>query len=88
MNSAQREFFRLALLRVLSANKSGRALGAPALSVLVGEFGFSPRAEEVTAALEYLEAIGAIHRQQQTISPENAGWKITDAGSIILERQG
>jgi hypothetical protein len=43
MNAEQQQLFDEAILRVLDRNESTFGMGATALQVLVGEFGFSPR---------------------------------------------
>lgn len=88
MNAASRELFRIALLRVMESNKTRRGLGAQALALLVGAFGFSPSAEDLQAALEYLEGKGFIYSPAKTLTPESRTWLITDAGQIALENHG
>ncbi len=88
MNAQQRELFRLALLRVLENNQTGRGLGAQALKLLVGAFGFTPSESAIDEAIEYLEGKGFIYSPAKSITPESRTWRITDAGLIALENHG
>lgn len=89
MNAQQRELFRLALLQVLEANHTERGLGAQALQLLVGAFGFrAPAVEDIRAELQYLADKGFITAASKSISPENKNWRITAAGRDELASQG
>lgn len=89
MNAQQRELFRQALLRTLEANESGRGLGAQALQVLVGAFGFSmPPLDDVKREVAYLEDKTFVAVVGKAISPENKTWRITAAGRDELAAHG
>lgn len=89
MNAQQRELFRLALLRVLEANNTERGLGAQALQLLVGAFGFAmPALPELRAEIQYLADKGLVEPVGKAISPENKCWRITAAGRDELAQHG
>lgn len=88
MNPEQRELFRLAILRVLDANNTRFGLGRSAIAHTTGIFGFpSPKTEELTAALQYLEGKKLIYEVLKGISPENQAWKITAEGTDFVAQQ-
>lgn len=89
MTAQQRELFRLALLRVLEANNTERGLGATALQLLVGAFGFPmPDIREIRSEIDYLADKGFVAAVGKAISPENKNWRITAAGRDELAQQG
>ena len=88
MTAADRELFRLAILRVLDANRTRFGLSPAAIRIHVQQFGFGPKPEDVQAGLDYLEGKGFVFVPSKAISPENQTWKITDAGEIELEKHG
>lgn len=90
MNAAQEQLFDEALLRVLDRNISQFGLGAAALQVLVGEFGFTPALELVQRRLDYLcdEKIGYVAEVNKKANRANRAWKITADGTDHLRAKG
>lgn len=89
MNAAQRELFRIALLRVLEANGTTRGLGVQALQIFIGAFGFrTPDLETLLGEMRYLEDKGFVTIVGKAISPENKCWRITATGRDELAEQG
>ncbi len=80
MSPEQRELLRLALLRVMDANQTGRGLGAGSLTFLIGRFGASASIEEINAELVYFADKGFVTAVQKAISPELTAWRITAEG--------
>ncbi|MDB6123207.1 MAG: hypothetical protein JWQ71_2200 [Pedosphaera sp.] len=71
MSPEQRELFRIALMRVLDANGASRfGLGAPALAMLVAQFGFHVTPDQVIRAFWAEEYAGYDPRfQREAIAP-------------------
>ena len=91
MTAEQTELFHVSLLRVLDRNSTQFGLGANALQVLVGEFGFTPTKEQVIEAMDYLEdsAIGFVATVQKgNFNPAARTWKKTALGTNELRRRG
>jgi hypothetical protein len=92
MNAEQQQLFDEAILRVLDRNESTFGMGATALQVLVGEFGFSPRdPAEVTRRLEYMadaEIAFVAPVSKGQFNPANRTWRITARGTNHLRSRG
>jgi hypothetical protein len=88
MNAQQREYLRLALLRVLDANATRFGLGVTALASLVRVDGCQPTDGEAELELAYLEDKGLIVRLDKPISPENPVWRISALGRDLLAERG
>ena len=91
INREMQENFQVALLRVLEANTSRFGLGVPALSLLVNQYGFTPKAEEVVSAMDYLEdaengLVRSVEKGQ--MHPANRAWKVTAKGTNWLRERG
>ena len=89
MNAAQKELFRLAVLRVFDANRTRFGLGLEAVRHLAGLFGFVfPDREDTAEAIDYLARKQFLAETPKPISPENRVWRITEAGIAFLDEQG
>jgi hypothetical protein len=88
MSSQQKELFRLAVLRVFSANKTRFGLGPEAICHLVAVFGFpSPGLEPTADAIDYLARKQFLEEVGKPISPENRVWRITSTGIGFLDER-
>ena len=88
MNPESQEYFRKAILNVLSANPSRRGLPSSAIAHHLGMFGFpSPRTDDLLDALDYLERRdpALVEQALKVISKENKAWRITPAGEAFLD---
>lgn len=91
MTPHQEQLFDEAILRVLDRNISQFGLGASALQVLVGEFGFSPKStDEVVRRLDYLTdpKIDFVTEVKLGHHKANRSWKITAEGTDHLRSRG
>lgn len=90
MKPEQREIFREDLLRILEDRASDRfGLGAKAIRVFLGEYGFrNTPIEDITAELQYLQDKGFVAIVGKQISPENTSWRITADGRDFLASKG
>ena len=89
MTTAQRELYRIALLRVLDANETRWGLSAVVLAVHAGAFGFRGLGAELASTeLRFLQHKGFVTAPAQEISPENQTWRITAAGRDWLAATG
>jgi len=89
MNMAQRELYRIALLRVLDANETQWGLSPVVLAVHVGPYGFRGLGAELASTeLRYLQDKGFVTAPSKAISPENETWRITAAGRDWLAQNG
>jgi hypothetical protein len=90
MTPADRELFRICLLRILDANDTRFGLGAEACSTLVQRFGFNSPPDRAELELEYLadESRALVTLTSKTISKENRTWRITQAGRAFLDDHG
>lgn len=93
MTAEQLEIFHQSLLRVLDAS-AGRqfGLGAQALQVLVGQYGFAAvKQPDVEAAMHYLadKEIGFVEPVDKgQFNPANVSWRITARGINHLRHRG
>ena len=91
MTAEQTELFHVSLLRVLDRNSTSFGLGVSALSILIGEFGFNPKPEEVLEAMEYMEDpnIGfVVTVNKGAFNPTARTWKKTALGTNELRKRG
>lgn len=89
MTTAQRELYRIALLRVLEANETRWGLSAVVLAVHAGAVGFRGLGTELASAeLRYLQNKGFVTASPKEISPENPTWRITASGRDWLAANG
>lgn len=89
MTPADRELFRLALLRVLDANGTRFGLGVAAIGANLRQWGFAGAAPVmVTIELQYLFDKGFVCAVDKAISPENQNWRITANGRDWLAQNG
>lgn len=88
MDPNQREAFRLALLRVLDANRTRFGLQCPAITTHLALFGFRPTRDQVLDEIDYLERKGFVEEALKVISRENRAWRLSDAGRAFLDQQG
>ncbi|HWY76869.1 MAG TPA: hypothetical protein VN281_14705 [Verrucomicrobiae bacterium] len=86
-NPQQRELLRIAVLRVLDTNPSGKMFGRASIALLCNQYGFAPSLAEISAELHYLESAGLIKVRDKTISPEVQTWQITKAGMDFVAQQ-
>jgi hypothetical protein len=89
MNADQKELFRIALLRVLDANRTRFGLALPALCLMVRQFGFAAQPNDPRALdeIDYLTRKGLLEEAAKPISAENRAWRITGAGIAFLDEQ-
>ncbi len=90
LTQAQRQLFRLAILRVLDRNPTGQMFGPFSISMLVQEYGFTPTSEDVQTELHYLEGepLQFVKRLDKAgFSPEIKCWQITTKGMNFLAEQ-
>ena len=97
MNPEQKEFFRLAILRVLDLNRTRYGLGTVALVHHLAQFDYSSRKfggdmkafeSELMDALQYLTDKGLIEEALKVVSRENRAWRITTDGIAYIDSQG
>lgn len=89
MTAADRELLRIALLRVLEANNTRFGLGAPALRLSLGQWGFRDLDEKTLGVeLGYLFDKGFAAVVAKDISPEMQTWRITANGRDWLAQNG
>jgi hypothetical protein len=91
MTPAQREMFRLAILRVLETNGTSRyGLTAENISHFLPQFGFRATVAQVDHELNYLSGEPLCHVDlvnKGGFSPEVRPWKITTRGMNFLAEQ-
>jgi hypothetical protein len=88
MNTADREIYRICILRILDANDSRFGLGAEPCATLSKRFGFDCPADRAEVELEYLALKGLVTLTDKTISKENRAWRITPQGRAFLDEHG
>lgn len=89
MNAADRELFRIALLRVLEANSTRFGLGVPAISLGMGAWGFKGASmDQIAMELRYLFDKGFVATLEKAVSPEIQSWRITANGRDWLAQNG
>lgn len=97
MNAEQKELFRLAILRVLDANRTRFGLGASAIALHLVRFGFVTAnfgSEEKFRAMladevQYLcDKDLAEEVLEKVVSRENRCWRITTAGIAFVDERG
>lgn len=97
MNPEQKELFRLALLRVLDANRTRYGLGVVAIahalrifSFTAGDFGGDARAfhDAIADELQYLGDKGMIEEALKAISKDNRAFRITEKGIGYVDERG
>lgn len=84
MSTEERELLRLAILRVMEANRTAFGLPAPALGLQLWRFGFQVDPAELAVELDYLLDKGLLALKEKFISPENRAWRITAAGRDFI----
>jgi hypothetical protein len=84
MDAQQKELLRLALLRVMDANKTGRGLGPVALKSLIGTYAATASVEEIAIELSYLADKEMVASVDKRISPELTAWRITATGRDFI----
>ena len=94
MNSDQKELFRLAILRVLDANRTRFGFGVSEIAMHLFSAGFNRRnfnndeaafRAAILDQLEYLTEKGLIEEPRKLISGENRTWKIAPAGIAFID---
>jgi hypothetical protein len=85
IRSNEMELFDGAVLKVLEANNTQFGLSAPALRMLVRQFGFNASEAELVEALEYLTGKGLVGEVAKTLAKAFRNWKITDAGRRYVD---
>jgi len=86
MTAEQRELFRLAILRVLDANRTRFGLSVQAMIHMLPMFGFSGAKEEnVLDDIEYLSRRELVSEVLKVVSKENRCWRISQAGIGFLD---
>jgi len=86
MSGQELENFRVALLRVLDANRTRFGLGVPALGHLVMVYGFTAQEGDVIKdQVDYLCSKGLAEEVLKVVSRENRAWRITDQGTAFLD---
>ena len=88
MTSEQKEIFRLAILRVLDANRTRFGLSVPAITTHLAQFGFTPTREVVCDEFDYLITKNLVEEALKIVSKENRAWRLTDAGLRFLDERG
>ncbi|HEX3719079.1 MAG TPA: hypothetical protein VH595_14015 [Verrucomicrobiae bacterium] len=85
ISSNQLELFDAAVLKVLDANNTQFGLAAPALRMLVRQFGFNASESELVETLEYLTGKELVKEVSKTLGKAFRNWKITDVGRKYLD---
>jgi hypothetical protein len=90
VGAQQLQFFRIAILRVLESNPTGKLWGLPAIAQGCQQYGFSPSLDEVKTELSYLhdpplEFVKLVDKAN--FSPEVRTWQITTRGRNFLAEQ-
>lgn len=96
MNPEGKELLRLAILRVLDANRTRFGLGVVAIAHLLSEFSFTANNfggheqfhVAVGEAVEYLADKGLIEEALKVISKENRAWRISRDGIAFVDERG
>jgi hypothetical protein len=95
MNPEQNELFRLAMLRVMDANRTRYGLGIVALGHSLRSFGFDPRQflgdvqgfhDAIADALQYFCDKGLAEEVGKPISAENRAWRLTPKGIALVDQ--
>lgn len=88
MKPEQRELFRLAILRILDANRTRFGLGVPAIGHLMAQFGFpSPSSQVVAEEVDYLAGKRLVEEVLKEVSRENRAWRITTEGIAFVDQR-
>ena len=91
MNAEQKELFRLAILRVLDANRTRFGLGPAAVGHALAIYGFGAKevgnGDGVQEELEYLSGKELVEEVRRTVSRENRCWRITADGIAFLDER-
>jgi hypothetical protein len=95
MNPEQSELFRLAILRVMDANRTRFGLGLPAIGFHLNQFGFNAAncggAENFTGLLadeiDYLAGKQLVEEVLKTVSRENRAWRISPLGIRYVDQR-
>lgn len=97
MTPEQKENFRLAILRVLDANRTRFGLGIVAIghalrifAFTAANFGGDMKAmyDAIADELQYLGDKGLIEEALKVISKDNRSWRITDKGIGYIDERG
>ena len=97
MTPERKENFRLAILRVMDANRTRFGLGIVALGHALrnwgfnaGDFGGEMKAmyEAIADELQYLGDKGLIEEALKVISKDNRAWRITEKGIGFIDERG
>lgn len=97
MTPQQKEDFRLAILRVLDANRTRYGLGIVAIAHAVRAFAFSAANfqgevkafhDAIADELQYLGDKGMTEEALKVISKDNRAWRITEGGIRYLDERG
>ncbi len=95
MNAEQKELLRLAILRVMDANRTRFGLGIVAIGYHLNQFGFSAGncggqekyAELLADEIDYLTSKQLVEEVAKTVSRENRAWRLTSEGIAFLDQR-
>lgn len=96
MTPEQKENFRLAILRVLDANRTRYGLGITAIAHAIRAFAWSAANfggdlkafhDAIADALQYLGDKGFVEEALKMMSKDNRAWRITDKGIGYLDER-
>ena len=97
MNAEQTELFRIAILRVLDANRTRYGIGIVAMGHHLNLFGFNIAMfkgevqafhDAIADALQYLCDKGLVEEALKVVSKENRAWRIASAGIAYIDQRG
>ena len=95
MNPEQLELFRLAILRVMDANRTRFGLGLVATGFHLNQFGFTAAncggpekfVELLADEIDYLTGKQLVEEVLKTVSRDNRAWRITPLGIRFVDQR-
>lgn len=96
MKAEELENFRLAILRVMDANRTRFGLGLVAIGYHLNQYGFSAGncggpekyAELLADEIDYLTNKQLVEEVLKTVSRENRAWRLTREGIAFIDQRG